>query len=451
MALVEARAPNTHAFYKAYLRDHKDGHVCLSWEGGWRNDEWVPVDHVRRVPSYNLATFEPKVGDEVEIITRAGDSEPFGLWRATVKKTRGGLFLIQYHGYDEGQSELVEKEVLRPVPQGVSFDFSSLHRSEIPVPESVRNNPHVSASSFDRLTSLSGAMTISIDHERGVLVITGSQESITKAKALAAIHFKHLEQMLKLQANKDRLSQALQKEKERIENGHTEEFAVAADLIGTVIGKNGSNIRKAQEIPGVESIKVENEKGIIRILGTTAEAARQARALLEILSERVPVPEKELPGLIGKGGSSIKEIEQASGCIRIRVDERPARDESKKGPRRTKAYDNATVDVFLVGTRDAVAAARMIIEEHLKFREEVGQLDTDLDDIKQELSRINAAFGLRRGRNNRQKKEEEGAAQPSESSASSSSAPVAESGLEPRKERRERRRKADDSKNVASD
>lgn len=66
-------------------------------------------------------------------------------------------------------------------------------------------------------------------------------------------------------------------------------------------------------------VHVDTENGSITVVARTAEAASAARSLLELTEQTLHIPSVLVGRVVGKNFSIIKEIEQHSGVLRIKV------------------------------------------------------------------------------------------------------------------------------------
>ena len=89
--------------------------------------------------------------------------------------------------------------------------------------------------------------------------------------------------------------------------------------MGMVIGKRHKNLYIAENLEGVYKVHVDTENGSITVVARTAEAASAARSLLELTEQTLHIPSVLVGRVVGKNFSIIKEIEQHSGVLRIKV------------------------------------------------------------------------------------------------------------------------------------
>ena len=108
-------------------------------------------------------------------------------------------------------------------------------------------------------------------------------------------------------AELDRIHAALLEEKKRLQASFKVAFQTQPELIGYVIGKNGSNLARAKEITGVKRLDIKECE--VTIHAETFEAAELARDLLEIESLDVPVTSRERRLIIGRGGKNVRDLQ----------------------------------------------------------------------------------------------------------------------------------------------
>lgn len=124
-----------------------------------------------------------------------------------------------------------------------------------------------------------------------------------------------------MQTKQQEISKRL--EESSVANKSVIEFNVDKELMGLTIGHEGSNIRKAREIPGIQSILID-EAGPgdftkIKIIAEDDDAAEEARNLLWFTTEVVQVPKDVVGKVIGRNGRNIQEVVDKSGVIRVQV------------------------------------------------------------------------------------------------------------------------------------
>jgi len=98
----------------------------VGFDGGvWPNEEF-PYSRVRKQPkALDLATFNPRIGDEVELRCVATEHQPAGWGAAIIKNTKHSFFFVsRVSNVDpDGKAEaIVEKAMLRPRVHGTCAD-----------------------------------------------------------------------------------------------------------------------------------------------------------------------------------------------------------------------------------------------------------------------------------------------------------------------------------------
>jgi predicted RNA-binding protein YlqC (UPF0109 family) len=113
--------------------------------------------------------------------------------------------------------------------------------------------------------------------------------------------------LAKRRADLERLHQALLEEKRKLQASFKVSFHTRPDFVGVLIGRNGSNIAQAEEIPGVKRVDVKDCE--VTIYAENCEAAESARDLLEIESLDIPVTARERRLIIGRGGKNVRDLQ----------------------------------------------------------------------------------------------------------------------------------------------
>jgi hypothetical protein len=439
-AVVEVKDHDTFAFYKAYIKDFQNGRVLVHYEHGWKPDQWIECGDVRQsVPPHNPQLFDPRVGDSVEALAKSHEDEPFSWWRARVKTIKGEFFLINYSDWDDTYNEIVEKEMLRPPNPNPCLAASELCKKELDIPvelrqtEEERKDPMVQKQKQHEAAEMqqqSGVLTLLEDPVRQKLVILGHTKAVERAALLANLHFKHQKQLRTLHANKQKAVQVLEESKQRLQNGYIEEFSVDKSLVALVIGKKGANIAKAEKSPGVDSIRVQSETGQITVVAKDKESALGARKMLEFVQETFNVPRSQIGRFVGAGYTHIRQIEKDSGTTRIRVpqsdrdrnsqpqqqetgDSKGARggrnagrrdnNNNRRNPRSATEYESDDpVGIEIIGSREAVQNAIMLMQHHLKYIMEALAIAEEQRHVNDQLYQLSVAYGIKPGsRNNR--------------------------------------------------
>ena len=113
--------------------------------------------------------------------------------------------------------------------------------------------------------------------------------------------------LAKRKAELDRLHAALLEEKRMLQTYYKVSFPINPEYSGYIIGRNGSSLARAQEIPNVR--RVDLKDGEVTIFADTSEAAECARDMLEIECLEVPITGRERSLIIGRGGKNVRDLQ----------------------------------------------------------------------------------------------------------------------------------------------
>jgi HrpA-like RNA helicase len=93
-------------------------------------------------------------------------------------------------------------------------------------------------------------------------------------------------------------------------------IAVPAEAKGAIIGKGGANIKRLGELDGIFSCSLTDDPVEVRVVGRDSASLRDAiDDIVALTGIYMTVPDERLNGLlIGKGGATVKELREASGC-----------------------------------------------------------------------------------------------------------------------------------------
>jgi rRNA processing protein Krr1/Pno1 len=182
-------------------------------------------------------------------------------------------------------------------------------------------------SNVERIQNISGAK-IRVSASDGTATIVGTQEAVDAAKAMIEQH---------------------------VSNSASIEMKFDRELRDLVVGKGGATVRKIEEESGVKKIRVDKELCVITAFGTQEAVDKVKLFYTNLLQDlagggmTMKVDARMVSLIIGKHGSTINEIQTATGAV-------------------INVADGGKVSIR--GTKDAVNAARERIED-LTRREEI--------------------------------------------------------------------------------
>jgi hypothetical protein len=116
--------------------------------------------------------------------------------------------------------------------------------------------------------------------------------------------------LAKRKAELDRLHAALLEEKRMLQSSFKVSFQINPDYSGHIVGRNGSILTRAQEIPNVR--RVDLKDGEVTIYADTFEAAECARDMLEIECLEIPITPRERSLIVGRGGKNVRDLQVIS-------------------------------------------------------------------------------------------------------------------------------------------
>ncbi|CAJ0601268.1 unnamed protein product [Cylicocyclus nassatus] len=183
--------------------------------------------------------------------------------------------------------------------------------------------------------------------------------SLKKAVVLSEMYFRDVRLRNQVSARAEEAERMLQHGGKRNDRGSpfVDEFEVAADLMGLVIGIHGSNIKRARKVEDVDDIQV-----------FEAAAAQKARAQLDFGVECVHVPRFLVGKLIGKNGKYIQEIVDKSGVVRVRI---------------AGKHDGTmdSVPFTFTGTRESTSMASFLVDFQINHLKETEGLRSNIEDM----------------------------------------------------------------------
>lgn len=119
------------------FRKNKD--VKSNFFSSWQPESRYSFSQVRLAPAPVTGRQEYVEGQEVEVFTRATDSEIYGWWKAVIKMIRGEFIVVEFVSVDGGHfTEIVSQDRVRQRNPNGPIDKSMFFKFEIEVPEELR-------------------------------------------------------------------------------------------------------------------------------------------------------------------------------------------------------------------------------------------------------------------------------------------------------------------------
>lgn len=214
-------------------------------------------------------------------------------------------------------------------------------------------------------------------------MIIGDNRSRKRAEMMIDEVFRHKKEIFSLENVIHEVQDQIKQEKQKLDGAFKVSFEVDSRLIRYVIGKKGENIQKAEKMKGVRQVKIEefqdNPNARITVLAEDEDIAEDAKEILEIVEDRCVIPKggRLMSRLIGKSGVNIKEIIKKSEVILIRSLQRERRENNEA--------DDGPEKLIIIGTKETVGMAKMLLEQQIKNFTEFDTLETQKQDLRDDL------------------------------------------------------------------
>lgn len=407
-------------------------HAFVAYENNWREAAWVDFKLVRgAAPAQAPKGFKPRQGELIEVKARQAPEEPYGWWRARVLATSesdtGTIYMVHFEGWDDQYDDVVQQIEIRPLNKNPTIESRRLAKAEIDIPDGIRiegldqglysdvANAARSAGKPNTVFSLFVKQVPANPRQpqgrmKAVLVCIGSSNDARAAQLLAKLRFKHAREVNVITKQTFEIQQQLEEQKKRLSSCFTLRVPIIAGTIGIIIGKGGSNIKKAYAIEGVEQIDVNEKEMKVVIVAKTRESAEQARGVLEVVKTAFPIPQRIFGRFVGPKYEFVNEVRNDSGVIGLRAANKPrlldvgspredaepadGKDDWSEEPQAKNI--RSVIDLEIVGSPSNVQTALMLIKTRLNHIEENTSMITARNKANRQLNTLQREHGLSR-------------------------------------------------------
>mmetsp|Transcript_108690 Transcript_108690/g.346530 ORF Transcript_108690/g.346530 Transcript_108690/m.346530 type:complete len:490 (-) Transcript_108690:51-1520(-) len=393
------------SWYNAYLEDVEDGGnvaVCSF------DDDAVPQTSFRkedvRMPLGSVdPSFDPGVGNLVEIKVNRTESSPSGWRLAQIKSRARGMFYVAPTERLKGARDeaVVTRSCLRPSRREASGFKDPFVKAEMALDprqdvwvkspsavSMVSSASHLAVQAFRGSSGSSqGCLKIQlvegktdVQVEPPKIVMVGTEGAVDKAWSLMQPVAKHNLMVLTFKNAMEIRDKALEEREKRMGGTSgdiampakfTKEFEASPAAVARLIGRKGSNIRTLESVHGVkitvsDGASAYGEQKTVTISGDDEESVQAALDNSQQLEETLDVPAHMNGWVTGRGNSTLSELQLAAGLQACRLDR------------------DAQQLVFL-GTRTACDQARELFGAHMLYFDTFKELDERIDELVTQL------------------------------------------------------------------
>jgi fragile X mental retardation protein len=363
-------------YFPASVTQINDKKVFLKSKEDAFQEGWYPFDDCRFVRNIEVKSKRPlQAGDQIDALIRQKPSEKKAYQRAKVREVKGNFVVVEAISEGPAISDIVDAEDCRPADQVENLTESSLKKTSLTLPPELINH---TASVCQTITDCI-PNTFAQYNENGNSIDIYALDSRTLRKVTVAgdMLLTQAKQKVSLTQKKEEVAKKF--EQSSAASQAVIEFSVTRDLMGLAIGTEGQNIKAAREVDGVTSIVIDESRQtethcFFKVYADNYDAAENARAMLEYMTESVKVPSDMVGKIIGKNGKTIQDIVDKSGVIRVTIGDTPPVEE-----------ENKMVDFFFTGTKEAISLAEMLIDIHVKHVKEMECIRESIDETQRRL------------------------------------------------------------------
>ncbi|CAM9763059.1 unnamed protein product [Chrysoparadoxa australica] len=216
------------------------------------------------------------------------------------------------------------------------------------------------------------------DLRKAIAVHAPSPAAAKMAKMLLCTHLNNQVELWRMDQRTNARQADLTQYQVEVSKGLRASFRVDPEFIGLMIGKQGVRIKEVEEKTGCK-VHVD-ANSTVSIAGPTPEAAQAAREMMEFQQESIEL-QQERHMLLARSRNKLRDIATQSGCLRVQLHE---------------------TSVELLGTRLAVASARMLLDINLDYLDKQQEISEKDDQLRERLMQLDSHYpGGGRGRGSR--------------------------------------------------
>ncbi|KAF4662409.1 fragile X mental retardation [Perkinsus chesapeaki] len=383
-------------WFEGYLADVDVANKTISVV--FQDDVWgpktVPMSQARLAPSLTSKAlnspydYRPGIGDTVEVRSPATGHAPVSWWTGEVLSIRADEFFYVKNA-DLHEPIIVERANIRH-PVGFPADGSDSGRSQSSIRLDDLRSETVKIPKLlgewimsddgqgclNQVAIKSGLLKITprVDSKTGPTVtLIGNQRDIHRAKLLLEVHVKHQKEIQGFHEKRQNMLNALSSRREKLESQESTSFNIDSSLVGDY----GVEVNVADK-----GTAREPDSRRVVIYGPTVEAVNKARAELEYLVERYPIPPDCIGWVIGKRFTTLHEIADSAHLNYARLDE-----SSSDSP-----------CLVICGRRQDLDDARLLLDSHLQYHDVFEDMAKESRELGDEFNRLGDASGIRRGK-----------------------------------------------------
>ncbi|CAG5105041.1 Oidioi.mRNA.OKI2018_I69.chr1.g1781.t2.cds [Oikopleura dioica] len=315
-------------------------------------------------------------GDSVDIYYQPSADKP-GLWYpGVIDKCKGDFYKCKFLFCGNETSDVFEYSNLRTLNTSTPLSSEDFHKCQVVIPEELHayceNNPDA------HRDFAKACEAMSVRYHAGRIVVLSRKDVSRRVDMISEFHLKNLHQKKHLAERVVEAQKALEQSK-LVAESCSEKFNVDPDLLKFVVGHKGVNIQKARAVPGVIQINIDDEQHAIHIYADNAEAAAEARHILEYTEEHYLVPRPLVGRIIGQKGKSIQDIIDKSHVIKVRV-------LSEEDATNIPGAQSKDVAVFkFIGTRINNQNAVVLMDYLVQSLREIDELQDEQYEIEKQI------------------------------------------------------------------